>query len=108
MINSAISRFLSIGLVFLVFTTAMAWGAPAFADNHCHKNHDKNCNHSEKNQNSSPKINCEIHIGAEDHLNNNDFGPTEQQCLNNSNNIKDSTVTQTPPVMTMMTLTLLR
>ena len=75
----------------------MAWGAPALADNHCHKNHDKNCNHSEKNQNSSPKINCEIHIGAQDHLNNNDFGPTEQQCQNNSNNIKDSTVTQTSP-----------
>ena len=97
MVNSAIRRFLSIGLVFLVFTTAMAWGVPALADSHCHKNHDKNCNHSEKNQNSSPKINCEIHIGAEDHLNNNDFGPTEQQCLNNSNNIKDSTVTQNPP-----------
>ena len=97
MVNLEIRRFLSIGLVFLVFTTAMAWGAPALADNHCHKNHDKNCNHSEKNQNSSPKINCEIHIDAEDHLNNNDFGPTEQQCLNNSNNIKDSTVTQNPP-----------
>ena len=49
-----------------------------------------------KNQNSTPKINCEIHIDAEDHLNNNDFGPTEQQCLNNSNNIKDSTVIQNP------------
>ena len=97
MVNSAISRFLSIGLVFLVFTTAMAWGAPALADNHCHKNHDKNCNDSEKNQNSSPKINCKIHIDAEDHLNNNDLGPIKQQCLNNSNNIKDSTVTQNPP-----------
>ncbi len=74
----------------------MASGAPALADNHCHKNHDKNCNHSEKNQNSSPKINCEIQIVAEDHLNNNDFVPTDQQCLNNSNNIKDST-TQNPP-----------
>ena len=30
-------------------------------------------------------------------MNNNDFGPTEQQCQNNSNNIKDSTVTQTSP-----------
>ena len=97
MVNFEIRRFFSIGLVFLVFTTAMAWGAPAFADNPCHKNHDKNCNHSEKNQNSSPKINCEIHIGAEGHLNNNDFGPTNQQCQNNSNNIKDSTVTQTSP-----------
>ena len=97
MVNFEVRRFLSIGLVFLVFTIAMAWGAPALADNHCHKNHDKNCNHSEKNQNSSPKINCEIHIDAEDHLNNNDFGPTEQQCLNDSNNIKDSTVIQNPP-----------
>src|SRR4029077_8514064 len=51
----------------------------------------------EKNQNSIPKINCQIHIDAEDHLNNNDFGPNQQQCLNNSNNIKDSTVTQTSP-----------
>ena len=51
----------------------------------------------EKNQNSSPKIDCEIHINAKDHLNDNDFGPNEQQCLNNSNNIKDSTVTQTTP-----------
>ena len=97
MVNLELSRFLSIGLVFLVFTTAMAWGAPALADSHCHKNHDKNCNDSEKNQNSSPKINCIIHIDAEDHLNNNDLGPIEQQCLNNSNNIKDSTVTQNPP-----------
>ena len=30
-------------------------------------------------------------------MNNIDFGPTEEQCLNNSNNIKDSTVTQTSP-----------
>lgn len=90
--------FLSFGLVVLVFTTGMAWGTPALADNHCHKNHNKNCNQSEKNQNSSPKINCEIHIEAEDHLDNNDFGPNEQQCLNNSNNIKDSTVTQNPPI----------
>ena len=30
-------------------------------------------------------------------MNNDDFGPTEQQCLNNSNNIKDSTVIQNPP-----------
>ena len=97
MVNFEIRRLLSIGLVVLVFTTAMAWGAPALADNHCHKNHDKNCNHSEKNQNSSPKINCEIHIGAQDHLSNNDFGPNEQQCLNDSNNIKDSTVIQNPP-----------
>ena len=36
-------------------------------------------------------------MDAEDHLNNNDFGQTEQQCLNNSNNIKDSTVMQNPP-----------
>ena len=97
MVNYEICRLSSIWLVFLVFTTAMAWGAPAFADNHCHKNHDKNCSHSEKNQNSSPKINCEIHVDAENHLNNNAFGPTEEQCLANSNNIKDSTVTQTSP-----------
>ena len=78
----------------------MASGTPALADkndNNCDKNEDKNCNHSEKNQKSSPKINCEIHIDAEDHLNNNEFGPNEQQCLNNSNNIKDSTVIQNPP-----------
>jgi len=31
-------------------------------------------------------------MDAEDHLNNNDSGQTEQQCLNNSNKIKDSTV----------------
>ena len=72
-------------------------GTPALADNHCHKNRDKNCNQSEKNQNSSPKINCEIHLNAEDNLNNNDFGPNEQRCLNNSNNIKDSTVIQNSP-----------
>jgi hypothetical protein len=73
--------FLAIGLSTL--TTGLT-SVPVFAD-------------KEKNQNSSPKINCEIHINAEDHLNNNDFGPNEQQCLNNSNNIKDSTVTQTSP-----------
>jgi hypothetical protein len=97
MITPEIHRFLSIFLVVLVFTTGIAWGTPALADNHCHKNHDKNCNQAEKDQNSSPKINCEIHIDAQDHLNNNDFGPNEQQCLNNSNNIKDSTVIQNPP-----------
>ena len=30
-------------------------------------------------------------------MNNNDFGPNEQRCLNNSNNIKDSTVIQNSP-----------
>ena len=73
--------FLAIGLSTI--TTGLT-SVPVFAD-------------KEKNQNSSPKINCEIHIDAEDHLNNNDFGPNEQQCLNNSNNIKDSTVIQNPP-----------
>ena len=97
MISSVIRRLLSIGLVILVSTAVTAWATLAFADKDCDKNEDKNCSHSEKNQNSSPKINCEIHIDAEDHLNNNDFGPNKQQCLNNSNNIKDSTVTQTTP-----------
>ena len=97
MISPEFRQFLSISLVVLVFTTGIAWGTPALGDNHCHKNHDKNCNHSEKNQNSSPKINCEIHIDAEDNLDNNDFGPSNQQCQNNSNNIKDSTVTLTSP-----------
>jgi hypothetical protein len=33
----------------------MTWGTQAFADNHCDKNDDKKCNHSEKNQKSTPK-----------------------------------------------------
>ena len=76
---------LSFGLIAIglsTITTGLT-SVPAFAD-------------KDKNQNSSPKINCEIHINAEDNLNNNDFGPNEQQCLNNSNNIKDSTVIQNP------------
>jgi Bacterial Ig-like domain len=73
--------FLAIGLSTIM--TGLT-SIPVFAD-------------KDKNQNSSPKINCEIHINAEDNLNNNDFGPNEQQCLNNSNNIKDSTVKQNPP-----------
>ena len=97
MISSVIRQLLSIGLVVLVSTAVTAWATLAFADKDCDKNEDKNCSHSERNQNSSPKINCEIHIDAEDHLNNNDFGPNEQQCLNNSNNIKDSTVLLNPP-----------
>jgi hypothetical protein len=78
----------------LVLTSGIV-GSHVFADN-CKKNHDNNCNHPDENQNSNPKINCNIHIDATDGTNNN-FGPTNQQCQNNSNNIKDSTVTQTPP-----------
>lgn len=50
-----IQRFLTIGLVLLVFSTGTAWGTQAFADNHCDKNDDKKCNHSEKNQKSTHK-----------------------------------------------------
>ena len=31
------------------------WGTQAFADSHCNKNDDKKCNHSVKNQKSTPK-----------------------------------------------------
>jgi hypothetical protein len=55
MINLQIHRFLSIGLVLLIFSTGIAWGTQAFADNHCDKNDDKKCNHSEKNQKSTSK-----------------------------------------------------
>ncbi len=55
MINPAIHRFLSIGLVLLISSAGMTWGTQAFANNHCDKNDDKNCNHSEKNQKSTPK-----------------------------------------------------
>lgn len=55
MINLQIHRFLSIGLVLLIFSTGLAWGTQAFANNHCDKNDDKKCNHSEKNQKSTSK-----------------------------------------------------
>ena len=55
MINPEIRRFLSIGLILLIFSAGIAWGTQAFADNHCDKNHDKKCNHSEKNQKSTHK-----------------------------------------------------
>jgi hypothetical protein len=55
MINPKIHRFLSIGLVLLISSAGMTWGTQAFANNHCDKNDDKNCNHSEKNQKSTPK-----------------------------------------------------
>jgi hypothetical protein len=55
MINPKIHRFLSIGLVLLISSAGMTWGTQAFADNHCDKNDDKKCNHSEKNQKSTPK-----------------------------------------------------
>ena len=55
MINPEIHRFLSIGLVLLIFSSGIAWGTQAFADNHCDKNDDKKCNHSEKNQKSTHK-----------------------------------------------------
>jgi Bacterial Ig-like domain len=79
----------------MLMLTSGVVGSQVFADK-CDKNHDNNCNHPDKNQNSNPKINCDIHIDAKDHLNDNNIGPTNQQCQNNSNNIKDSTVTQTP------------
>ncbi|MGA9942802.1 MAG: hypothetical protein WBP88_12475 [Nitrososphaeraceae archaeon] len=50
-----IQRFVTIGLVLLVFSTGTAWGTQAFADNHCDKNVDKKCNHLEKNQKSTHK-----------------------------------------------------
>lgn len=55
MINPKIHRFLSIGLVLLISSDGIVWGTQAFADNHCDKNDDKKCNHSEKNQKSTSK-----------------------------------------------------
>ena len=55
MINPEIHRFLSIGLVLLISSAGIVWGTQAFADNHCDKNDDKKCNHSEKNQKSTSK-----------------------------------------------------
>jgi hypothetical protein len=55
MINPEIRRFLTIGLILLVSSNGIAMGTQAFADNHCDKNHDKKCNHSEKNQKSTHK-----------------------------------------------------
>ena len=55
MINPEIHRFLSIGLILLIFSAGIAWGTQAFADNHCDKKDDKKCNHSEKNQKSTHK-----------------------------------------------------
>ena len=55
MINPEIHRFLSIGLILLIFSAGIAWGTQAFADNHCDNKDDKKCNHSEKNQKSTHK-----------------------------------------------------
>jgi hypothetical protein len=55
MINPEIHRFLSIGLILLIFSAGIARGTQAFADNHCDNRDDKKCNHSEKNQKSSHK-----------------------------------------------------
>ena len=55
MINPEIDRFLSIGLVLLIFSSGIAWGMQAFADNHCDKNDDKKCKHSEKDHKSTSK-----------------------------------------------------
>src|SRR6476620_5449320 len=55
MINPGIHRLLSIGLVLLISSAGIVWGTQAFADNHCNKNDDKKCNHSEKNQKSTTK-----------------------------------------------------
>jgi hypothetical protein len=82
MINSQISRFLSIGLVLLVFTSGMAWGTPAFAD---------------KNQKLNPKTECEVNTDVTDHNKNTVVGPIDLQCNSNNSNIRDSTVIQNPP-----------
>jgi hypothetical protein len=55
MSNPEIRRFLSIGLVLLISSTGIAWGTHAFADNHCDKNDDKKCKHSEKEHKSTSK-----------------------------------------------------
>src|SRR6476620_340625 len=55
MINPGIHRLLSIGLVLLISSAGIVWGTQAFADNHCNKNDDKKCTHSEKNQKSTSK-----------------------------------------------------
>ena len=55
MINPGIHHLLSIGLVLLISSAGIVWGTQAFADNHCSKNDDKKCNHSEKNQKSTSK-----------------------------------------------------
>src|SRR6478672_1280430 len=87
--NSHWGRFVLIGLVLsLVITIAVPSSESVFADK-CKKNHDKNCNHSEKNQKSIHKINCDVDIKGQDHSDN-VFGSTDQQCEINSTNIKDS------------------
>ena len=55
MINPEIHRFLSIGLVLLIFSSGIAWGTQVFADNHCDKNGDKKCKHSERDHKSTSK-----------------------------------------------------
>ena len=55
MINPGIHHLLSIGLVLLISSAGIVWGTQAFADNHCNKNDNKKCNHSEKNQKSTSK-----------------------------------------------------
>ena len=53
MVNPEIHRFLSIGLILLIFSAGIACGTQAFADNHCDKKDHKKCKHSEKNQKST-------------------------------------------------------
>ena len=55
MIGPEIHRFLSIGLVLLISSNGIMWGAQVFAANHCDENDDKKCDHSEKNQKSTSK-----------------------------------------------------
>jgi hypothetical protein len=55
MINPEIRRFLSIGLVLLIFSNGIVWGTQVFAANHCDKNDDKKCKHSEKDHKSTSK-----------------------------------------------------
>jgi len=79
----------------MVLITGMTRGTHVIADIHydCKKNYNKNCNQPEKNQKSSPNLNCYIQIENGDRLNNNNFCPAYQQCLNNSNNIRNSIAT---------------
>jgi len=95
--NSEIRRFLSIGLLALISTIGMTWGTHVYADNECDKNDDNNCNHTEKNQKSSPKVECEVDTDITDHNRNTVVGPTDLQCNSSSSNIRDSTVIQNPP-----------
>src|SRR6476659_1542590 len=74
-----------------VITIAIPTSGIVFADK-CKNNHDNNCNHSKKSQKLDLELNCDIQIKGGDNSDNNIFGPTDQQCQINGNNIKDSVV----------------